>query len=128
MRERPDRGVYAWLDNQNTDEVFTTAITQAEVYYGIELRTHGKKRASLENFAQRLFSGTFKGKVLPFNSEAAMQFGKLSASRKSQGRRMGELDAQIAAIARARGALLATRNTSDFELCGIELINPWKTR
>ena len=126
MREHPDRHVFAWLDRQNPAEVFTTAITKAEVYYGIEIKVHGKKRASLEGFAQRLFGGTFKGKILPFGGDAAMHFAKMSASRKSLGRKMNEMDAQIAAIARVRGAVLATRNISDFEECGIELIDPWK--
>lgn len=128
MRENPDRHVFGWLDRQNPAEVFTTAITKAEVYYGIEIKVRGKRRASLERFAQRLFGGTFKSKILPFDSDAAMHFAEMSASRKSQGLRMSEFDAQIAAITRARGAVLATRNTSDFEGCGIELINPWKVR
>jgi hypothetical protein len=128
MREHPDRHAFAWLDRQNPAEVFTTAVTKAEVYYGIEIKVHGKKRASLEGFAQRLFGGTFKGKILPFDSDAAMHFAKVSASKKTRGQKMNEFDAQIAAIARARGALLATRNIDDFEDCGIELINPWLAR
>lgn len=128
MREHPDRHVFRWLDRQNPAEVFTTAITKAEVYYGIEIKVHGKKRASLEVFAERLFGGTFKGRILPFDSDAALHFAKMSASRKAQGRKMNEFDAQIAAITRARQAVLATRNINDFTECGIELIDPWKAR
>jgi predicted nucleic acid-binding protein len=128
MREHPDRHVYAWLDRQNPDEVFTTAITKAEVYYGIEIKVHGRKRASLQAFADRLFGSTFKGKILPFDSSAAMYFARMSASLKSRGKKMSEFDAQIAAIAHARSAILATRNTYDFEACGVELINPWPAR
>jgi hypothetical protein len=128
MREYPDRHVYAWLDRQNPAEVFTTAITKAEVYYGIEIKVRGKKRASLEAFAERLFGGTFKGKILPFDSSAALHFAKMSASLKSRGKKMNEFDAQIAAIAHARGSVLATRNIDDFEACGVELINPWPAR
>lgn len=128
MREHPDRHVYDWLDRQNPSEVFTTAITKAEVYYGIEIKAHGKKRASLEAFAERMFGGTFKGKILPFDSNAAPYFARMSASLKSRGKKMNEFDAQIAAIAHARAAVLATRNTDDFEECGIELIDPWTAR
>lgn len=128
MRERPDRHVYAWLNARNPAEVFTTAITKAEVYYGIEIKVHGRKRASLEVFAERLFGGTFKGKVLPFDSDAALYFARMSASLKSRGKKMNEFDAQIAAISHARGAVLATRNIDDFEACGVELINPWQAR
>ena len=125
MREHPDRHVFAWLDRQNPSEVFTTAITKAEVYYGIEIKVRGKKRASLEAFAERLFGGTFKGKILSFDSNAAMYFARMSASLKSRGKKMNEFDAQIAAIARMHRAALATRNLRDFEGCGVELINPW---
>jgi predicted nucleic acid-binding protein len=47
------------------------------------------------------------------------------AIRKAAGRPMSQFDAMIAAIARAHRAALATRNTGDFEHCGIRLVNPW---
>lgn len=128
MREYPERHVYGWVHRQNPDEVFTTAITKAEVYYGIEIKVHGRKREFLQSFADRLFGETFRGKVLPFDSNAALYFARMSASLKVRGRKMNEFDAQIAAIAHARGALLATRNIDDFEACGLDLMNPWPTR
>ena len=41
------------------------------------------------------------------------------------GRPILEADCQIAAIARASDAAVATRNGADFEHCGIALIDPW---
>lgn len=128
MREHPDRRVYEWLHRQNPDEVFTTAISKAEVYYGIEIKEHGRKRESLQRFADGLFEDTFKGKVLSFEGNAALRFARMAASLRLRGRKMSEFDAQIAAIADARGAVIATRNTQDFEGCGIQLIDPWRAR
>lgn len=72
-----------------------------------------------------MFAEDFSGRILPFGEQAARWFGRIAASRRAQGRPITELDAQIAAITRANGALLATRNTADFEGCGVRLVNPW---
>lgn len=128
MREVPDRRVAAWMDHEVPDQVFTTAVTKAEIYYGIQIKMPGKKRSRLETFADAIFKDTFKDRILPFDSNAATHFAEVSATRKAEGRRMSEFDAQIAAITRAHSAILATRKVSDFEGCGIELLDPWKSR
>jgi predicted nucleic acid-binding protein len=73
-----------------------------------------------------MFARVFAARILPFEEEAARAFPKIAAGRRAQGRPIAELDAQIAAIARSRGAILATRNTADFEGCGVRLVNPWQ--
>jgi predicted nucleic acid-binding protein len=67
----------------------------------------------------------FGGRILPFDSPAAVAFAEIAAQRRQAGRPISQADAQIAAIARSRGATLATRNVPDFEGCGIEIVNPW---
>jgi predicted nucleic acid-binding protein len=61
----------------------------------------------------------FTGRILPFDSAAAVAFAEIAATRRQAGRPIAQADAQIAAIARSRGAALATRNVPDFEECGI---------
>jgi predicted nucleic acid-binding protein len=68
----------------------------------------------------------FSGRILPFDSPAAVAFAEIAADRRHAGRPISQADAQIAAIARSRGAALATRNVPDFDGCGVEIINPWK--
>lgn len=128
MREMPDRRVFEWVDRQPAGQLFTTAITKAEILYGIEVTTLGKRRSALAIAAKAIFGETFKGRILSFDSDAAADFAQVSAKRKAQGRPMSEFDAQIAAIALVRGAILATRNTRDFEGCGIDVVDPWKAR
>jgi predicted nucleic acid-binding protein len=126
MRERPEPGVATWLDQQPKTEMFTTAVTKAEILYGIAISPLGQKRAARETAAESIFSGPFSGRILPFEDDATIHYAQIAALRRSRGREMQEADAQIAAIARLHGAALATRNTSDFEDCGIRLVNPWE--
>lgn len=65
------------------------------------------------------------GRILAFDSEAAEAYAAIAATRRAAGRPIAQADCQIAAIARARAAAVATRNTVDFEGCGIDLISPW---
>ena len=125
MRSSPAEAVQAWWSQQQPGDLFITAVTVAEVLYGIELLPHGKRRAALLAGAELMFGKVLAGRILSFDEDAARAFATIAASRRSQGRPMTDLDAQIAAIARSREATLATRNTADFEACGIRLVNPW---
>jgi toxin FitB len=126
MRERPDPGVTAWLLRQPEDQTFTTAITKAEILYGIETSPQGRKRVALETAADRIFNRTFLSRILAFDDQAASHFARIAAARRAQGREIKTADAQIAAIARLHNATLATRDVGDFEDCGIRVINPWE--
>jgi hypothetical protein len=126
MRPEPASEVLRWLATYPASRLFTTAITQAEILYGIELLPAGKRRAGLESAVEAMFEEDFTGRVLPFDSDAARVFPQIAASRRALGRPITQIDAQIAAIARSRGATLATRNSGDFEHCGIPLLNPWR--
>jgi toxin FitB len=127
MLPAPAGAVVAWLRNRRlSDDLFVTSITAAEILYGIELLPKGKRRDGLLSQADAMFAEDFMGRVLPFDEPAAHRFGKIAAWRRLQGRPMPTLDAQIAAIAIVHQAALATRNITDFEDCGLRLINPWK--
>jgi predicted nucleic acid-binding protein len=86
----------------------------------------GKRRSALAAEIEDMLGEDFSGRILPFDSPAAVAFAEIAAERHQAGRPISQADAQIAAIARSRGAALATRNVPDFEGCGIEIVNPWK--
>lgn len=113
------------LAGQDRSSVFTTTITQAEVLYGIERLPPGKRRTQFTAAAEKMFTEQFESRILPFDEVAARAFARIAAGRNVMGRPFSRLDAMIAAIARSQGAAVATRNTGDFEHCGIEVINPW---
>jgi toxin FitB len=126
MRPQPSPVVVAWMSAQVPDDLFTTAITVGEVLYGIELLPKGKRRDQLLRQAEAMFVEDLAGNILAFDEASARLFALIAATRRTHGRPIGDQDAQIAAIARANGATLATRNTDDFEGCGVRLVNPWK--
>ncbi len=125
MRDEPHPDVLVWLDGRPTRELFVTAVTEAEVRTGIAFLPAGKRRRAIADAADRAFGGLFGGRVLPFDSEAARAYAGIAAARRAAGRPVSQADGQIAAIAHARGMVLATRNIRDFADMGIELIDPW---
>jgi predicted nucleic acid-binding protein len=126
MKPTPSPNLTAWLSGQRLDELFITAITVAETLYGIGLLPKGKRRDALLREADSAFTDDFAGRILVYDESAARIFALISAARRSQGRPIGIHDAQIAAIARANNAALATRDVGDFESCGVKLVNPWQ--
>jgi hypothetical protein len=126
MASSPSEAALAWISSRRlVDPLFTTTISMAEILYGVELLPPGQRRDRLNTEAQAIFAEDFSGHILLFDEAAARSFSRIAAERRRQGRPIAELDAQIAAIAYTHGAALATRNTPDFEGCGVQLINPW---
>jgi len=125
LKSSPSKIVLRWLASQEPSAVFITTITQAEVLYGIEVLPAGKRRTRLSAVIEKLFSEDFQGRILSFDEDSARVFAKIVTGREAAGRPIAQFDAMIAAIARSRGAAVATRNTNDFEHCGIRVINPW---
>lgn len=126
MRAQSSHVVLGWLAAQPASRLFTTAIAEAEILLGLALLEAGRRRSALEAAARAMFAEDFAGRILPFDSAAAAEFVDIAAARRRSGRPIAHADAQIAAIARARGASIATRNTADFEGCHLALIDPWQ--
>lgn len=126
MRSKPDEGVLEWTAEQPMAGLFTTALTQAEIFYGLALLPKGRRRDKLIAAAEPMFDVDLEGRVLPFDSSAAQAYADIAIARKRAGHPISQIDAQVAAIVRSRGARLATRNVRDFNGCGITVVNPWE--
>ena len=126
IRPAPAEQVMQWVASQPILLLYTTSVTQAEMLYGMEILTKGKKKKALEAALSGMFDEDFRDRVLGFDSACAKYFAEIAATRKTLGQPISQFDAQIAAIARSRRAALATRNTADFAACGVKLVNPWE--
>ena len=125
MKPSPSLAVLEWLNQQNSNSLFVSTITLGEIEYGLRILPAGKRRYDLkERFEQFMFQA-FRQRILVFDEAAARSYGEVMGHRKELGRPMSVPDGQIAAIARSRGFAIATRNTSDFEECGVDLFNPF---
>lgn len=125
LKPKPDARVKAWLETQPPAGVFTTAVSQAEILYGIAILPKGRRQSVLLTAAVLMFEEDFRGRVLPFDAQAATIFATLASNRRQGGLPISFADAQIAAVTQSRGGRLATRNVRDFVDCGIEIVNPW---
>jgi toxin FitB len=128
MQSNPDTSVIRWLDEQPKESVWITSITLFETRYGIALLPKGKRRSALEQAVDSLLEVDLGNRVLDFDSHAADEAAKLAAQRQRIGRPVDMRDTQIAGIALARRAALATRNTRHFKDIKIVLVDPWDFR
>lgn len=125
MRRADEPVVERWLDEQPIDSVWTTTVTVFEVRFGIELLPLSRHRDRLDDALARAVDEVLDGRVLPFDRPAAQAAGAIAARQQRKGRPVEIRDVQIAGIAAARKATLATRNTRHFEGTGIRLVDPW---
>jgi len=126
MQREPDRTAVAWLDERPSESIWTTSITVFEVRMGLELLGESRRRAHLEREWERLLAEELDGRVQLFDRAAANAAGAIAASRRRAGRTVEIRDVQIAGVANARRATLATRNVRHFEGLGVRLVNPWQ--
>lgn len=126
MRAKPAAEVLTWVDAQPSSELFTSAITVAEILYGIARMPDGKRKQGLLELATLMFEEDFAGRILPFDTEAAVHYAGLAAESEAKGTVVDMADGQIAAIAALHDARVATRNVRHFDYLGVPAINPWE--
>ena len=127
MRARNEPRVVAWLDEQPVESIWITSITVFEATLGIALLPKGRRRTALETSFRQFLDVDIENRVLDFDRTAAEASATLSSERQRTGRTVDVRDTQIAGIALARRASLATRNVRHFADAGIALLNPWDT-
>jgi predicted nucleic acid-binding protein len=118
--------VEIWCASQPRDSLYITAITQAEILYGIAILPAGNRQKRLLSLAQAMFREDFATRILPFEQKSAEHYATITAHRRRQGNPISQFDAQIAAICRTHRCAIATRNVDDFANCQIKILNPWE--
>ena len=125
IRPRPNPSVVDWVARQPGTSLFISAVTEAELRYGVEILPAGHRRERLAAEIESTLREDFAGRILSFDSAAARAYAVIAAARRAAGRPISQADCQIAAIARSRGVPVATRDVADFAGCGIKVVNPW---
>jgi predicted nucleic acid-binding protein len=125
LRATGDPAVLSWLDQQDVETLYLTAITVGELRFGIAALPSGKKRHRLEDEFEQHILSLFEGRVLPFDEAVTTAYAGIRAKARSTGKAIGVADAFIAAIAVHHGFTIATRDVSPFKFAGIPVINPW---
>jgi toxin FitB len=125
LKTPPAQKVVDWLDNQSAETLYITAVTRAELWYGVLRLPNGRRKNELAAQVERVL-GLFNGRTLDFDSAAADTLAQIAAECDKKGKRAVAPDAYIAACAVARGFAVATRNVNHFEHLGVRLIDPWR--
>ena len=125
MRKSPDPAVEAWFAGRPVEDLFFSAVGEAELRYGAAIMPEGRRRNTLVADIDAVLRAAFENRILPFDWDEARMYAAIASMRRSAGRPAVPPDCQIAASARTHGMAVATRNVRDFEDMGIDAINPW---
>ena len=125
LRPAPATQVEAWLSAQDGANIYFTAVGEAELRHGVAILPAGKRRSALAEAVEGILEEDFRDRILPFDRHSARAYAAIAAERRAAGRPISQFDCQIAAIAHVHGAAVATRNTGDYEGCGVAVIDPW---
>ena len=125
MKPEPHPAVQAWLNNQAAETLYLSSVTLAELLFGIAALPAGKRKDMLAQILDGLMA-LFRGRVLPFDIDAARHYAELAVTARTGGRGFPTPDGYIAAIAASRGFVVASRDTAPFEAGGVSVINPWE--
>ena len=125
LRPEPERRVVDWLDAQALETLYVSAVTVAELRFGVRCLPAGRRRERLHGGLERRVLPMFAGRVLAFDLAATEAHAQLMAEARSAGRAVAASDGYIAATAVANGMAVATRDTAPFEAAGVEAVNPW---
>ena len=126
MSAPPHDQVREWLNRQQIETLFLPSIAVAEIVFGLGVMPEGRRKQLLRDRFEQFLALVFAGRIVSFGEPEARVYGEIRARRQAAGRAISNFDAQIAAIARCRGMVLATRNVKDFADCELVLINPWE--
>ncbi|AAW59760.1 type II toxin-antitoxin system VapC family toxin [Gluconobacter oxydans] len=122
----PEPRVLAWIDAQAIETLFLSAVTVAELRFGIGAMPAGRRRSVLYERLEQQVLPLFAGRVLSFDLAASQSYAELMVRARSEGRAVGKADGYIAAIAASRGYAVASRDVSPFEAAGVRVLNPWE--
>jgi predicted nucleic acid-binding protein len=127
VRPVPDDGVVRWIEARNEFDLYLSVLTIGEIQKGISKLSVGKKKSQLTAWLKEELEVRFAERVIPVTDDIALMWGAMLGTSEKNGKPLSVIDALIAATAAVHNFVLVTRNTSDFNGCSIDIIDPWST-
>jgi predicted nucleic acid-binding protein len=127
-KAEPNPDVLAWIDAQAVETLYLSAVTVAELRFGVAAMPEGKRRSIYQERLEKEVLPAFTGRVLPFDLAASRAYADLMVGARLTGKAIGKADGYIAATASACGLMVATRDISPFEAAGLKFVNPWEAQ
>lgn len=124
VKPQPNPGLISWMETTDEDRVFLSVVSLAELRYGVERMPTGSRRSRLNAWLERELPLRFEGRILPIDISVADAWGELMSRSEATGRRMGAMDAFLAATAEVCGLTFVSRNVADSPLLKA-ILNPW---
>ncbi|HEU0016142.1 MAG TPA: type II toxin-antitoxin system VapC family toxin [Longimicrobium sp.] len=121
----PNAGVVEWANAGSPLDLAVSTITLGEIQKGISVLPISQKRTTLEAWLEATIRTQFRGRVLSVDENVALEWGRLAAAAKSQGRPLATADGLILATAAVHALTIVTRNERDFIDRGVPVLNPW---
>jgi len=125
MKPKPNPVVVKWLNDKPAETLFLSSVTLAELLFGIGMLPEGKRKNALTEVLEGLLA-LFGERILPFDTDAARCYADIAVKSRAAGRGFPVPDGYIAAIAASRDYIVATRDTSPFEMTGLVAVNPFQ--
>ncbi|MBV6418618.1 MAG: Toxin FitB [Steroidobacteraceae bacterium] len=121
-RPKPAPPVTAWLEEVADAALHLSVLTLGELRRGVEKLPAGKRKEKLRYWLEQELPAWFGSRLLPIDAAVADTWGRLHAGAD---RTLPAVDSLLAATAIHHHLRLVTRNTTDFDIPGLETINPW---
>ena len=125
LRAAPEPRVAAWLDMQALETLYLSAITVAELRFGVRALPAGRRRDRLHEDLESQVLPMFAGRVLAFDLAPSQAYAELMVRARKAGVAISVSDGYIAATAAANGMMVATRDTGPFRAAGLKTVDPW---
>ena len=124
-RPRPNARVRSFVAGQRLEDLFVSTVTFAEIRFGIEAVDDPIRRAELNDWLLHRVRPMFDQRVLEVSADVMLKWRLLVEDGRKLGHTFSQPDLIIAATALQHGLAVVTRDTGDFKLARVPLLNPW---
>ncbi|MFN0316191.1 MAG: type II toxin-antitoxin system VapC family toxin [Burkholderiales bacterium] len=124
-RPRPEPRVVAFVAAQRLESLFVSAVTLAEIRFGIESVSEANRRAELNDWLTHKVRPMFEQRVLPVSEEVLFKWRLLVEEGRKAGYTFSQPDLFIAATGLYHGLTVVSRDTAGYERSRVQLFNPW---